>query len=65
MALFSIVEDAQVILFSKGVYRQVKVYERDGKFYAAQGSGFIRLSRGGQTTVPSIRWQETDGFTIA
>lgn len=62
MALFTIVEDAHVILYAKGVYRQVKVFERDGKYHAAQGSGFIRLHRGGVTSVPAIRWQETHGL---
>lgn len=64
MKLFTIVEDAQVILCSKGVYRQAKVYARDGKTFAAWGSGFIRLSQNGVTTLPNVRWLDIDGATV-
>ncbi len=65
MALFHVVDDAQVVLRSKGVYRQVKLFARDGKLYAQQGSGFIGLRREGGTTCPSVSWEEIDGVEFA
>lgn len=55
--LFHEVPDAQVILRSKGVYRQAKVFRRGADIYAAWGSGFIRLLSGSGTTVPTVCWQ--------
>ncbi len=52
MALFHVVDDAFAILRSKGVYRQAKVYSREGRLYAAHGAGYIGLTTHG-TTVPS------------
>lgn len=54
--LFHEVPDAQVILRSKGVYRQAKVFRRGTDIYAAWGSGFIRLLSASGTTVPTICW---------
>ena len=62
MDRFTIVEDACVIVFSKGVYKQCDVYTRNGNYYAKASGGFVRLLRHGQTTVPAIRWYEGDGF---
>lgn len=64
MEVFSIVEDALVVLMARGVYRQAKVFKRGERYYAAQGSGFVRLLKGGQTTVPSIRWIDHEGFAL-
>lgn len=50
---FHVIDDAVVILRSKGVYKQVKAYERNGRLYAAHGSGFISLSHSG-TSAPNI-----------
>lgn len=55
--LFHEVPDAQVILRSRGVYRQAKVFRRGSDIYAAWGSGFIRLLSGSGTTVPTVVWQ--------
>ena len=60
--LFHEVPDAQVILRSKGVYRQAKVFRRGSDIYAAWGSGFIRLMSGSGTTVPTVVW---DGLVQA
>jgi hypothetical protein len=60
MDLFTVVEDAHVILVSNGVLRQAKVYRRGNRLYAGHGSGFIGLRQGGATTVPNIRWEDTD-----
>ena len=59
--LFSEISDAQVILRSKGVYRQVKLFRRGEHVYAAWGSGFIRLLKHSGTTVPTVTW-DTDGL---
>ncbi len=42
---FHIVEDAVVILSSKGVFKQSNIYVRKNYIYAKHGSGFIRLQR--------------------
>ena len=41
--LFHIVDEAQVILKSGGVFYQRKVYRRGRRLYAEHGGGFIRL----------------------
>lgn len=53
--LFHQIDDAVVILRTRGVFRQAKLYERNGVNYAAYGGGFIRLfpAHGG-TSVPSV-----------
>lgn len=61
---FTIIEDAFVILRSRGVYRQAKVYERDGRIYAGHGSGFITISASGSTSIPNVRVDGMElGFT--
>lgn len=60
MTLFHVVDDAQIILRSKGVYRQAKVYQRDGDLYAGWGSGFLGLRRDHGTTLPSVSWENID-----
>lgn len=60
--LFHEVPDAQVILRSKGVYRQAKVFRRGSDIYAAWGSGFIRLLSGSGTTVPTVVWDDLDAL---
>lgn len=59
METFHIIDDHAVILYSKGVYRQVKLYRRENKLYAAHGSGFIQLRGNGGTSNPNISWQDT------
>lgn len=60
MDYFVEVEDGFAITFSRGVFRQVKVYSRAGLLFAAFGSGFIRLNRDGATSHKSIRWEQID-----
>lgn len=60
-ALFHEIPDAQVILRSKGVYRQAKLFRRGEDVFAAWGSGFIRLMSAGGTTVPTVHWLDTFG----
>lgn len=57
--LFTIVDDAHVILRRKGVYRQAKLYLRNGCLYAAWGSAFIGLRQNG-TTLPDVAWEDID-----
>lgn len=54
--LFHVIDDAQVVLRSKGVFKQVKLYRRGEHVYAGWGSGFIRLLKHGQTTHPSVSY---------
>lgn len=61
MNLFHIIDDGAVIVRNKpGVYRQVKLYERDGKLYAGHGAGFVKLIAKGRTSHPNISWLEAD-----
>ena len=60
MERFQIVEDAAAIVLARGVYRQVKVFRRGKDLYAANGSGFIRLYRGGSTSLPNVAWKDID-----
>lgn len=62
MNVFSVVEDAKVILYVRGVYKQADVYSRGDRFYAKHGSGFVRLLPHDTTSVPSIRWIDSMGF---
>lgn len=63
---FEILNDAFVILRSKGVYRQAKVYERKGLLYAQHGNGFIGISASGGTSLPNVRVEDYDlGFEPA
>lgn len=63
MERFHIIEEGAVILRSKGLYRQAKVYRRGSQVFASYGAGFIRLLRGSGTSVPSVSWDgiEADG----
>lgn len=66
MKRFHIVDDGVVILRSKGVFRQAKLFVRDGYFYAGHGGGFVKLMSGNGTSVPAISWLEMDapGYTV-
>lgn len=60
MNFITAIPEGQAIINSRGVYRQVPIYERGGKIYAKYGAGFVRLSQGGATSSPSVRWAELD-----
>lgn len=60
MDVFSVVQDSCVILRSKGVYRQEKVYQRGDRLYAGYGKGFIRLGGKGFTTCPNVTYESLD-----
>lgn len=61
---FHVIDEAEVITQTNGIYRQVKMYYRTSAgehlVYARHGTGFIRLSRNNATSVPHVRWEETD-----
>lgn len=58
MELFHIVEDAFVVLRSRGLFRQAKVYRRGQALYAGYGVSFVGLRGRGGTTRPDISWEE-------
>lgn len=60
MERFHILDDAAVILRSKGVFRQAKVFRRGGELYASHGSGFIKLYASGGTSHPNVSWDAMD-----
>lgn len=61
MKRFHQIDDGAVILRSKGVYRQAKLFRRDDTLYAGYGGGFIKLYPGGGTSVPSVSYVD-DGI---
>ena len=60
MKRFHVIDDAAVVLRSKGVFRQAKVYRRGEDLYAGFGNGFVRLLGNGGTSCPNVSWEETD-----
>lgn len=66
MDLFHEIPDAAVILRTKGIFKQVKVFRRGRDVFAAHGTGFIRLLQHGGTTIPTTHWLDIDavGVTI-
>jgi hypothetical protein len=60
MDRFHIIEEAAVILRSRGVWKQAKVYIRGQAIYAGAGGGFVRLYKGGGTSVPNLSWDDID-----
>lgn len=70
--LFHKIEGAAAVLSSKGVFRQVDVYQRDNQLYARWGSGFIGLRYTSfstaeiGTTLPHVQVQHIEGpFTFS
>lgn len=60
--LFHVIDGAQAILHSRGVYRQVPLFRREDRIYAKWGSGFVRLGSGSGTSVPHVSWRAIDGL---
>jgi hypothetical protein len=58
MSLFARIDEAQVIVRSRGVFKQVPLYHRDGHVYAGVKGGFVRLMQHGSSTVPDLLWDE-------
>lgn len=64
MNRFHVIEDSAVILRSKGVYRQAKVYRRADEVYAGWSNGFIRLLAGSATTHPNVTWDDIEAAGV-
>jgi len=62
--LFHVIDDAHVILRSKGVFRQVKLYRRGVILFAGWGTGFVRLLPSGGTSHPNVSWEDIDGVSV-
>ena len=60
MDLFHIIEEKTVILRSKGVFKQAKVYRRGRDLYAGSSGGFVKLLKQPGTSNPNVSWDETD-----
>ena len=60
MKSFHVIEDGAAITLCKGIWRQSKIYRRNGVIYAQHGGGYIRLFRGGGTSIPHVSWKEID-----
>lgn len=58
--MFHIVEDAQIVLRSRGVFYQKKLYRRGTRLYAGWAGGFIRIGAGDATSNPNVSWEEID-----
>lgn len=58
MSYFSIITGASALVHSGGVYRQSDLYARGSAVYAKYGAGFIKLSTGGATSAPKVRWAD-------
>lgn len=58
--LFHIIEGAQVVLCSRGVYRQAKLYRRGDEVFAGWGTGYIRLGASGGTSKPEVSYLNLD-----
>ena len=60
MERFHIIPDADVIIVSRLVYKQAKVYRRGDALYVGTAGGFVRLYANGSTGIPALRWDEID-----
>jgi len=58
--LFHIIDGAQVILRSGGVFHQKKVFYRGERLYAQWGAGFVRLDGSDGTSAPKVSWEDLD-----
>lgn len=59
MNYFHQIEGAHAILRSRGVFKQVDLYVRDGRVFAQWGSGLIGLiAYQHGTTKPDVSWVE-------
>lgn len=58
MSRFKEIKDKSVVLLSRGVYREVSLFKRDGQVYAKYGAGYIRLYVRAATSVSSVTWYD-------
>lgn len=64
MERFHIIDDAAVILRSKGVFRQAKVFRRGSELFAGHAGGFISLRAGGGTSLPTVSWVDIEAGEV-
>lgn len=62
--LFHQIDDGVVILQSKGVYRQAKVFYRGDKVFASWGTGFIRLMQKTATSLPNVSYEDLSASNV-
>ena len=60
MERFHIIPDADVIIVTRSVFKQAKVYRRGDALYVGTSGGFVRLYAGGSTGIPALRWDDID-----
>lgn len=60
MERFHVIQDAAVIIVRSSVYKQAAVYRRGEALYCGAGGGYVRLYAGGNTGVPSLRWDDIE-----
>ncbi len=58
MHLFTKIEDGFAHLYSKGVTREVPIFELNNLIYAKYGGGYIRLRGRNGTSVASVTWDD-------
>ena len=58
--LFHIIDGAQVVMKSRGVFHQKKVYIRGDRLFAGWGSGFVRIGPCDSTSAPNVSWESID-----
>lgn len=57
--MFVIIEEGHIVLRKGGIYRQAKVYVRNGYIYAGYSGGFIRLLKHEKgTSCPHVTYDE-------
>lgn len=64
--MFTIIEGAMIVTRSKGVYRQSKIYEHNGKIFAQWSNGFMSIFKGAgnriTSSVPDVVIDEITGL---
>lgn len=59
--LFHSIPDAQCVLRSRGVFRQVPMFRRNQQLFAKWSSGFVMLRTNGGTSIPHVSWDHIEG----
>ena len=56
--MFHCIEHKQAIIrnIKTGVFKQVRLYERDNELYVGTAGGFVRLMAEGRTSHPTTKW---------
>lgn len=62
--LFHEIPDAIAIVRRGGVEKQVNLFHRNGRVYAAASGGYVRIGTNGNTAVPNLTVMDIDGPTF-